>query len=125
MNPKISSILRKRAKLTKLFYKNPSNSLKELLMIRSTERSNLIVTAKENYQKKMTEKLDDSFTAPNAYWSIISNFSGKRKNSNILPLIVNYCLVSNFITKANLFNIFFASQYSPVVNSSAAPNFSY
>ena len=31
MNPKISSSLRKRAKLTKLFYKNPSDSLQELL----------------------------------------------------------------------------------------------
>ena len=32
MNLKISSSLRKRVKLTKLFYKNPSDSLKELLM---------------------------------------------------------------------------------------------
>ena len=37
MNPKISSFLRKRAKLTKLFYKNPSDSLRELLMSRSME----------------------------------------------------------------------------------------
>ena len=41
MNPKISSSLRKHAKLTKLFYKNPSDSLKELLMSNSTECSNL------------------------------------------------------------------------------------
>ena len=57
MNPKIS-FLRKLAKLTKLFYKNPSDSLKELLMSKTTECSNLIVTANENYQKKMAEKLD-------------------------------------------------------------------
>ena len=37
MNPKISSSLRKRAKLTKLFYENPSDSLRELLMSRSIE----------------------------------------------------------------------------------------
>ena len=36
MNLKNSSSLRKRAKLTKLFYKNPSDSLKELLMSKST-----------------------------------------------------------------------------------------
>ena len=57
MNPKIS-FLRNPAKLTKLFYKNPSDSLKELLMSKTTECSNLIVTANENYHKKMAEKLD-------------------------------------------------------------------
>ena len=64
MNLEISSCLRKRAKLTKLFYKNPSNSPKELLMSRSTECFNLIVTTKENYQKKMAEKLDNPFFSP-------------------------------------------------------------
>ena len=125
MNPKISSSLRKRAKLTKLFYKNPSDSLKELLMSKSTECSNLIVTAKENYQKKMAEKLDNPFTAPKASWSILSNILGKRKTPNIPPLIVNDFVVSDFTTKANLFNNFFASQCSPVVNSSTIPNFCY
>ena len=52
MNLNISSSLRKHAKLTKLFYKSLSDSLKELLVNKSTECSNLIVTAKENYQKK-------------------------------------------------------------------------
>ena len=47
MNPKFSCSLRKRAKITKLFYKNPSDSLKELLS-KSTECCKLIVTAKEN-----------------------------------------------------------------------------
>ena len=59
MNLEISSSLRKRAKLTKLFYKNPSDSLKELLISKSTECSNLILTTKKNYQKKMAEKLDN------------------------------------------------------------------
>ena len=45
INPKISFSLRKRAKLTKLLYINPSDSLKELLMS-TTECSILIVTEK-------------------------------------------------------------------------------
>ena len=49
MNPKISSPLRKHAKLTKLFYKNSSDPFKELLMSKSTECFNLIATVKENY----------------------------------------------------------------------------
>ena len=125
MNLKISSSLRKRVKLTELFYKNPSDLLKVLPMSKSTECSNLIVTAKENYQKKMVEKLDNPFTAPKPYWSILNNFLGKRKSPNVPPLIVNNFVVSDFTIKANLFNNFFASQCSPVVNSSTLPNFGY
>ena len=73
----------------------------------------------------MAEKLDNPFTAPNAYQSILKNFLGKRKTPNITPLIVNDFVLSDFTTKANLFNNFFASQCSPVVNSSTLPNFSY
>ena len=124
MNPKISSSLRKRAKITKLFYKNPSYSLKELFMSKSTECSNVIVTVKGKYQKKMAKKLDNTSRAPKAYWSILNNFLGK-KAPNILPLIVNHIVVSNFTTKANLFNNLFASQCSPVVNSIILPNFYY
>ena len=51
MNPKISFSLRKRAKLTKLFYINPSDSLKELLISKSTECSILIVTEKRQLEK--------------------------------------------------------------------------
>ena len=44
MNPKTSSSLGKRAKLTKSYLKSPSDSLTELLMSKS---SNLIAAAKE------------------------------------------------------------------------------
>ena len=84
----------------------------------------MIVTAKENYQKKVAEKLDNPFTGPKAYWSMLSNFLGKRK-TNIPPLIVNDFVVSDFTTKASLFNNFFVLQCSPVVNSSTLPNISY
>ena len=94
-------------------------------MSKSTECSNLILTSKDNYQKKMAEKLDNPFTAPQSYWSILNNFLGKIKTPNIPPLIVNDLVVSHFTTKANLFNNFLASHCSPVVNSSTLPTFSY
>ena len=100
MNPKISSPLRKHVKLTKLFYKNSSDSFKELLMSKSTECFNLIATVKENYEKNMAEILG---------WLILNNFLGKRKTFNIPSLIVNDFVISDFTTKANLFNSFFAS----------------
>ena len=52
-------------------------------------------------------------------------FLGKRKTLNIPTLIVNNFVVSDFTAKANLFNNSFASQCSPVVNSSTLPNFCY
>ena len=121
MNSKISSSLRKQAKLVQ----NPSDSLKILLVSKSTECSNLIVTEKENYQKKIAEKLDNPLTDPKAYWSILNNFLGKRKTPNIPPSILNDFVISDITTKANLFNNFFASQCSPVGNSSTLPYFSY
>ena len=113
--PNISFSLKKHAKLTKLFYRNPSDSLKEPIISKSTECSNLIVTAKENYQKKMAEKLVKPLTAPKAYWSILNNFL-RTKTPNIPPFIENDFVFSDFTTKANLFKNFFDSQCSPVVN---------
>ena len=48
-------------------------------MSKSTECSDLIATAKENSQKKMAEELDNHFTAPRAYWSILNSFQAKEK----------------------------------------------
>ena len=90
-------------------------------MSKSTECSELTVTTKENYQKNMAEQLDKPFTALKAYWSIINNFFCKRKTPNIPPLVVNNFVVPGFTTKANFFNNFFASQCSPVANSSTLP----
>ena len=70
----------------------------------------------------MTGELDNPFTVTKAYWSILNDFLGKRKTPNIPPLIVNDFVVSDFTTKADLFNNFFASQCSLVVNSSTLPN---
>ena len=77
MNPKTFCTLRKPVKLTKLFYKDPPNSLKELLMSKSSECSNLINTAKENYQKKMAEILQNTLIVPKPHWSILKNLLGK------------------------------------------------
>ena len=75
--------------------------------------------------EKMAGKLDNTFAAPKACWSILNNFLGERKTPSIPPLIVYDFVVSDCTIKANLFNNFFASQCSPVVNSSTLPNFCY
>lgn len=79
MSRKISFCFGKRAKLTKIFYKNPSDSSKELLMIKFIECFNLIIAAKEKiYQKKTAQKLDNPLGASKAFWSILNIFFGKK-----------------------------------------------
>ena len=58
-------------------------------------------------KKNLSEKVDKPFTAPKAYLPILNNFFGKRKIVNVPPLTVNDFAVSDFMTKANLFNNFF------------------
>ena len=47
----------------------------------------------------------------------------KQKNSCRLPLLVNGVIISNFSPKASLFNKLFASQCTPLQNSSGLPTF--
>ena len=78
MSRKISFCFGKRAKLTEIFYKNPSDSSKELLMVKFIECSNLSIAAKEKYQKKTAEKLHNPLGASKAFWSILNIFFGKK-----------------------------------------------
>ena len=52
----------------------------------------------------MSSKLDCPDTASKTYWAIINRFLNKKKILNILPLLVNNNLVSDFHKKAELFN---------------------
>ena len=96
----------KLAKITKLFYKNPSDSLKELLMTQSTKCSNLFFPAKKKIITKRWLKNWVILLQPKKHTGhyLIEN---NRKVPNITPLIVNGFVVSDFTTKANLFNNFF------------------
>ena len=49
-------------------------------MSKSPECSNLINKAKENYQRKMAEILQNPLTVPKPYWSIPTNLIGKQNS---------------------------------------------
>ena len=63
--------------------------------------------AKNDYTQRMTNKLNDPKAAPKTYWSILNRFLYNKKIPAISPLLVNGKFVSDFCTKANLFNDFF------------------
>ena len=73
----------------------------------------------------MSVKLVNSKTNSKTYQSIINKFLSNKKTLIIPPFLVNDELVSHFKQKANLFNIYFASQCTPIKNGSKIPNFSY
>ena len=73
----------------------------------------------------MSAKLDNPKSVLKTYWSIIYKFLSNEKTPIIPSVFVNGELVSDLEQKANLFNNYFASQCTPIKNSSKLPNFSY
>ena len=85
------------------------------------ETNKLIKDAKHSYYKKLGDTLSDPLTGANVFWKAFKRFSNKSKMSNIPPLLDNNTYVTNFQTKANMFNNYFADQCTILDNDSALP----
>ena len=71
MTGSIKKFLKERSKLTKIFYKNGQRKTDlEKVLGKAIECSNEILEAKKNYIHRVSKKLEDSHTAPKAYWTI-------------------------------------------------------
>ena len=55
------------------------------------------------------------------YWSLLKTFYNGKKAPIIPSLLIDNKVISNFEAKANHFNIFFASQCTPLINNSKIP----
>ena len=66
-------------------------------------------------------KLSNPETSSKAYWSILKSFVNDKKIPIIFPLYHNGNFITDFRQKAELFNFFFAEQYSILQNSSKLP----
>ena len=117
--------MKKQSKLTKKYHGNPTANNREALDFQAKECTSLIIESKKRFIAKMSTKLDNPKTVPKIYWSIINKFLSNKKTPIIPPVLGNGELVSDFEQKANLFNNYFASQCTPIKNSSKLPNFSY
>lgn len=71
---------------------------------------------KKKYVRYMSSKLNDPYTAPKTYWSIMNCFLNNKKISAIPPRLVNCVTITNFLEKADLLNKFFADQCSTLDN---------
>ena len=94
-------------------------------MKKATECTNEILDAKKNYILKMSKKLEDSHTAPKAYWTILNRLIYNKNIPAIPPLFADGNFISDICTKANIFNNYFASICTPIKNASVLPPFSY
>ena len=73
----------------------------------------------------MSKKLEDSHTAPKAYWTILNRLIYNKNIPAIPPLFADGNFISDICTKANIFNNYFASICTPIKNASVLPPFSY
>ena len=89
MTPKISATLKKRSKLSKKYYANPSISNKEELNSCTKYCSEIITDAKDKFLNRLSVKLDDPNTSAKPYWPIINNFLNSKK---FLPYYL-FCLM--------------------------------
>ena len=67
---------------------------------------NVISSSKLKYHERLANKFNDPKTAPKTYLAILKRFVNGSKIPLILPLLVDNKLVTEFLGKANLFNLF-------------------
>ena len=115
----IKSKLNERSKITKEFYRKGQDPtvFTEPNKI-SSECSNLIINAKMGYIQKESNALNDKNTDPKIYWIILNNFLNNTKIPSIPPILASGKTITNIVEKSNLFNNFFASQCTPLKNTS-------
>ena len=124
MTDVIKSQLKERSYLNKTYCKyGKRKSDLEKLIVKTNECQKIISAAKDKCSIQMCEKLNDPIAAPKTYWKIINRFLNNKKNLAIPPLLVDGEIILNFSQKASTFNKFFASQCTPLQNSSSLPTY--
>ena len=90
----------------------------------SQNTSQMITSAKEKYFLKLGQKLSDPANGVKAYWSTLNKIINRNRVTNIPPLLENGVFVTNYQTKAGIFNEFFAKKNcSLLLNDSSIPSF--
>ena len=117
--PWMNETIKQRIELKKSLHK--SNNFIEIQKL-STEISDMILKRKEKYYHHLSLKLNSPNSSAKTYWSIPNSFYNDTKVPLIPPLLVNNKIVSDFANKANLFNNLFATQCTPLTNSSVLPS---
>ena len=73
------------------------------------EASKMIIDAKDKYFRNLGRKLADPNQGAKTYWATLNRLINKKSTVNIPPLLENGLLVTNFESKATIFNEYFVS----------------
>ena len=82
------------------------------------ELNSIIESNKQKYYSRLSKKLVDPMTSTKSNWSNLKMFLNNEKIPFIPPLSHQNKYVTDFNGKAEIFNSFFAEQYSLINNSS-------
>ena len=123
MTNEIKLKLKEKTNIYKKYVKNKYDlGYKQLLHEKMNETSNLITNAKNKYYVNEGKKLLDPALGPKKYWSILNSFLGNKKMPIIPPLFENDEVITDYSTKAEIFNTYFASQCTPLDDSDVLPD---
>ena len=119
MTREIKTAIKRKHRVYKKFNSRERNPADwERIRILRNETTRLVDAAKDNYLKSLGRKLTDTKTGIKAYWQTINKILNKNKVTCIPPLLEDDVFVTNFQTKAVIFNEPFVQQCSPINTSS-------
>ena len=106
-----------------MYFKNGRNA-NDFILLQNTNQqlSDLIKNSKDEYNNRLSLKLNNPKTSAKAYWTILKTLVNGKKTPLIPPLLVNGTLVTDFLQKANIFNSFFSEQCTTIPTNSKIPN---
>ena len=81
-----------------------------------------IISNKQKYYSRLSKKLADSMASTKSYWSTLQMFLNNKKIPCIPLLKHQNKYVTDFKEKAEIFNSFFAEQFSLMNNSRKLPS---
>ena len=123
-NRNIKNLLRKQNKIYKRYKKDGYKNEDKLILDRlKKECFEAITNAKEKHYRDLGTKLADPTTGQKIYWKIMNKFLNKCKVPRIPPLFVQGNFITDFKEKASIFNDYFTSQCTPILNDSVLPDF--
>ena len=123
MTPEIKTAIKHKHRIYNKYVKRGCKPIEwEYVRLTRNETSKIIRDARENYFACLGRKLSDPSVGIKTYWSTLNKIVNKKKTTNIPPLLENRLFVTNFQTKADIFNEFFVQQCSLNINDSTLPN---
>ena len=126
VTPEVKKMLCKNKKAFSTWIKkgrNPTTryNIKQIQL----DTNRMINNAKTKYIKDLSNKICDPTTGSKAFHTAFKRLSNKKKITSIPPLLENGHFISNFTSKADIFNTYFAAQCRPLENDCLLPSLSY